>query len=163
MPKKCCNTTSNQSLSLDGTVLTLSDGNSVTLPTPQLEVTRETLIVGFASGYQTTNTTNIARNATITRNGTGVYTVTFASPHPNGANYEILFGGHEDTNRDATKVWAREGSLTPTGFVLEVTVDDNGATADTRVDEPFSFEVLYEKEVITGVVSPDSSINIVFV
>lgn len=120
--------------------------------TPTLNVTREDIIVGFASGYQSTTTTLQSRNCTITRTAVGRYTVTFNSPHPDGNNYEVITGAEEDANRDIPKISVVEGTRTANGFNIIVTVDDNGGTADSYNDEPFSFEVLREISVVINVV-----------
>ena len=112
---------------------------------------KELVIVGHASGSQSTNTTLIARNASITRTNTGQYTVTFGTPHPDGANYEVIFGQDEDANRDVPKVSVVENTKTANGFDLVVTGDDNGGAADFYMDEPFSFEVLTEKLLVTDI------------
>ncbi len=127
-------------------------GNTVVIDTNQsLTLTTEDIIVGHASGFQDGTTTLQARNTTITRTAQGQYTVTFATPHPDGANYEVLFGVDEDASRDVSKVSVVKGTRTANGFDLIVTDDDNGAAADLLVDEPWSFEVLREITVLTNV------------
>lgn len=99
------------------------------------------VIVGHASGYQSTNTTIQSRNASITRTAVGRYTVIFFTPHPDGSNYEVLFGSEEDGNRDIPKQAVIEGTRTANGFQMTNTVDDNGGGADVYNDEPWSFFV----------------------
>ena len=119
---------------------------------PTLNITTEDIIVGHASAFQSTGTTNIARNSTVTNTAVGQYTVSFITPHPDGADYEVLFGQDEDgADRDVVKLSVVEGSRTANGFDVQVTVDDNGAGADIYADEPWSFEVLREITVITNV------------
>lgn len=119
---------------------------------PVLTVTRTPEIEVFASGRQNVTVTTIARNSTITRTAAGRYTVAFTSAHPDGANYEVLFGVEEDANRDIPKASVIDGSKTATGFNMTLTVDDNGGAADGYNDEPWSFAVLYEGDEITDVV-----------
>lgn len=123
---------------------------SITLQAPAIDVTQESIVAVYASGKQSLNTTVQARNATIARNAAGRYTVTFPA-HPDGAAYEVLFGVDEDANRDVPKVSVVDGTQTSTGFDVVVTVDDNGGAADTYNDEPWSFAVLYNKDVVVDV------------
>jgi len=105
----------------------------------------------FASAHQRVGTTAVARNCTVTRTNVGRYTVLFSSAHPDGANYEVLFGVDEDASRAIPKVSVVDGSKTANGFSYIVTVDDNGGAADSYNDEPASFAVLYAVGVVTAV------------
>lgn len=100
------------------------------------------VIVDWCSGYQDFNVTVVAKNCTINRAAAGRYDVTFTRPHPNGADYSVIASGEEDAgNRDNPKVTVVRGSRTANGFRVMVTVDDNGGSADTYVDDEFSFVV----------------------
>lgn len=135
------------------TSISIGWGNTIPInhPTQTLNTTTEDIIVWHGSAFQNVWTTVIARGwMTVTRTNIGRYTVSMPA-HPDGANYEILFGQDEDANRDVPKVHVVEGSRTATGFLVEVTVDDNGGAEDTYSDEPFSVEVLKTQTVITSV------------
>lgn len=113
-------------------------------------------IVGFASGAQLVNSTIQSRNSSISRQGLGRYTVTFNSQHPDGLNYEIVFGQAESgTLRDVPKVSMVTGTKTANGFQVQITYDDNGGTADVYVDDEWSFFVPYEITLL----KPQSSQN----
>ena len=117
-----------------------------------LQTTTQTVSVGHASGSQANGATIQARRCTIARTAQGRYTVTFAAPHPDGANYEVVFGQEEPGNfRDVPKVSVVTGSRTANGFDVQVTVDDNGAGADNYVDDTWSFSVLRDLAVLTSV------------
>ena len=117
-----------------------------------LQTTTQTVSVGHASGSQANGTTIQARRCTITRTAQGRYTVAFAAAHPDGANYEVVFGQEEPGNtRDVPKVSVVTGSRTANGFDLQVTIDDNGGGADNYQDDTFSFEVLRDLSVLTDV------------
>lgn len=108
----------------------------------------------FASGRTVNNAGSVvgglANNATITRTAVGRYRVQFASAHPAGTAYEILLTMQSDVpNRDQRKIAYRD--VTANGFNVETTVDDNGGTADIYADIPFSFAVMHEITVVTGV------------
>lgn len=157
-----------QTISKVGNTITLSGGGgSVTDdvndadsdPTNELQtltLTTEDIIVGFASGYQDVATTVQARNCTITRTAPGRYTVTFTTPHPDGTDYEVVFGTQESAaTRDVPKVSVVDGSRTANSFQVQHTVDDNGGTADVYTNEPWSFQVLRTVTVLTNVtISP---------
>jgi hypothetical protein len=124
-----------------------------------LTVETKDIIAVWASGKQSTDTTLQARGgASITRNGVGQYSVSFPT-HPDGAAYEILFGVDEDANRDIPKVSVVDGTQTPAGFDVVVTVDDNGTVADVFNDEPWSFAVLYECPVVTSVTGQGDTVQ----
>lgn len=89
------------------------------------------------------------RNATVTRTGTGQWTVVFASAHPDGVNYHVSFSSEEPANtRDQPKVTIDQGSKTANGFTFAITQDDNGGTADTYVDQPWTFGVTCPETVL---------------
>lgn len=109
------------------------------------EETSERIIAVFASG----TSTGITRNAAMQTNGLGQYSIEFDEAHPDGDDYEIVFGqGESDVTRDMPKVAYVRDSKTAQGFDVMVTVDDNGATADTYVNNEWDFAVMYEKEVL---------------
>lgn len=96
----------------------------------------------WASGYQDFTNTIAASNCTVQRAAAGLYDVAFIQPHPSGAAYAVIASGEEDqNNRDCAKVTVVRGTRTENGFRLMITVDDNGTTADTLIDDEFSFVV----------------------
>lgn len=130
----------------DFNLLNCSSGNSVTL-----NKTFEDERIVFAEGYGYNNTTEGTYRATVTNTANGIYSVSFSSPHPDGANYGIEYGAEEDANRDVPKVWTRRGTKTANGFEFEVTIDDNGQGADTRNDAGWSFVVHYDSSFLKDV------------
>ena len=110
---------------------------------------REMEILVFASGKQLNTVTQTARNSTITKLATGRYQVTFLSPHPDGTNYEVLFGADEGSNRDSPHVTMISGTQTANGFQVQVALGDNGGSADTYSSDAFSFQVNYTKKILT--------------
>ena len=122
------------------------------LQAQKLNVTKKEIIAVYASAHRRSGTTEIQRNCTITENGLGRYTVTFSAPHPDGFQYEVLLGQEESgAFRDVPKVSVVFGSKTANGFDIQVTLDDNGGTADTYSNDEWSFAVLHEVNVITNV------------
>ncbi|MFV0564249.1 MAG: hypothetical protein ACK5NB_00290 [Flavobacteriaceae bacterium] len=116
-------------------------------------ITKETIGYVFSSAYIAGSGTNLfTNNATVTRNSTGRYTVTFTNAHPNGVNYDVVFGTHESfSSRDTKDATVIEGSQTANGFEVYVSTGDNGATADVLRDANWSFQVSGTKEVITNI------------
>ncbi|MDO6598404.1 hypothetical protein Q4512_15910, partial [Oceanihabitans sp. 2_MG-2023] len=148
-----------QTLSISGNDLTISDGNTVTLPEPTLTVTKETIGYVFAAAHTQANGTNSFNiNSTVTRTAVGRYTVAFTTAHPNGASYDVTFGAQEDiTNRDTRLVSVVTGTQTANGFQVMVATGDNGGTADVLVDEVWYFNTSATREVVTDVVLVTSS------
>lgn len=109
-------------------------------------IEKDACLVPFAA----VNSNGTTFNATVTNTSLGQYSITFNSPHPDGANFIWSSGGAEDGNRDNPKVTLVEGTQSATGVDVMVTVDDNGAAADSYNDSNFSFIVYYEKEIITS-------------
>ena len=142
-----------QSLSISDNQLTISDGNTVTLPEQTLTLTKETIGIVFAAAHTQANGTNSFNiNCSITRTATGRYTVAFTTPHPNGTNYDIAFGVQEDdVNRDSRLASVVTGTQTANGFQVMIATGDNGVTADILVDEVWYFNTSATKEVITDV------------
>ena len=118
---------------------------------PSFTLVTEQVIVGHASGYGYNNAVEGTRFATVTNTGVGQYTVVFDADHPDGANYEVVFGAEEDAARDVPKVSVVRGSKAATGFDFIVTGDDNGGTADTFDPAGWSFNVLKTVSIVTGV------------
>jgi len=158
----------------DGSTATvaISNGNSVPIVhppspvTPTITVDRVTKTVGFAAAQviQTGSTTN---NPTITvpystnitsvvasgnANDTRRFTVTFATPHPNGANYAVkLSKASDEPNGDERKIQWKEGTKTPTSVVVELSIDDNGGTEDQNVFSTFDITIFEELEFIQNI------------
>lgn len=115
---------------------------SLSAPVPPLDVVSRKIPGDFATGSQAAGTTIQARNCTITNTALGRYTITFASAHPDGENYEVVYGCEEPSNtRDVPKASTVAGSRTANGFEIQVTVDDNGGSADSYSNDTFSFAV----------------------
>ncbi|MDV7188534.1 hypothetical protein R3X25_14685, partial [Lutibacter sp. TH_r2] len=141
-----------QTLSISGDQLTISGGNTVTLPQTEstLDVTKETIGYVFAAAHTLgdgTNSFNI--NCSVSRTATGRYTVAFTTAHPNGAEYDITFGTQINSGRDSRIVSVLEQRAD--GFDVVVVTGDNGTTADTYVDEVWYFNTSATKDVVTGV------------
>lgn len=88
-------------------------------------------------------TVDFTRNSTMTRTGTGVWEVRFTGGvHPDGDNYSLgLWVGESGTDRDVAKISIIDGSLTSSGFDVQLTADDNGATADILEDNSWGWTV----------------------
>ncbi|MFD1294500.1 hypothetical protein ACFQ5N_11690, partial [Lutibacter holmesii] len=143
-----------QTLSISGDQLTISDGNTVTLPqsTTTLEVTKEEIGYVFAAAHVPANSPAPLFNincSDIERTNTGRYTVKFDVDHPNGANYDITFGTQVNSGRDSriVSVVAQRAD----GFDVIVVTGDNGTTPDTYVDEVWYFSTSATREVVTDV------------
>ncbi|MDB4461520.1 hypothetical protein N9043_01070 [bacterium] len=108
------------------------------------EVTR---IGTHSSGRQDDATTVIARNSSISKISTGRYRVVFDDAHPDGLNYEVLFGNTVDGNRDGRDIQVIDGTQTATGFDVWTTVGDNGTAADGVANTDWSYSVPMEEVV----------------
>lgn len=76
----------------------------------------------------------------------------FASPHPDGERYEVVYGCEESAaTRDVPKVSTVAGSRSASGFEVQVTVDDNGGAADAYSGKAFSFAVKTTIVIVTNV------------
>ena len=142
---------------LTDNTLTISDGNTVDLSSLEESPVFSTVYVEqFAGGTNNGVASGAwARNSTVVRDDEGEWTVTFASAHPDGEDYEISFGqGESEANnaRDVPKVSWVDGTKTANGFRVQVTVDDNGAGADARSDDAWSYSVSAPRQVVTGLV-----------
>ena len=93
-----------------------------------------------------------ARRSTVSRLAAGRWQVAFDTPHPDGDAYHVSFSGEEsNVTRDNPKFTIEQGSKTAAGFTVMITVDDNGAGADTYNDQPWSYGVACPVTVLTGV------------
>lgn len=90
------------------------------------------------------------RNLTITRTAVGLWTAVLATAHPNGVDYHPTITAEEQATRDTPDITIVQGSQTPTGFDIQVTTGDNGATADLLVDTPFTVGISAPVTVVTG-------------
>ena len=132
-----------QTLSVSGGTITISNGNSIDFPV--LTIYEET----FAAGTDDGLTQSWARNARMGRNSAGFWTVQFAFPHPDGTDYAIAFSVEEQfANRDSILLQVVQGSKTANGFDLFLGTGDNGGTADLLVDTPFTISVDAPIEVL---------------
>ena len=136
--------TDNQTLSLpaNSNNLAISGGNNVDLSRyshQEVTIYVEEFAGGSSDGQQSGAW---VRNATVSRTAGGRWTVTFATPHPDGVNYNPSFSWEESgTARDNPKIGIVQGTKTANGFNVMITVDDNGGTADPYSDQPWSFGV----------------------
>lgn len=90
------------------------------------------------------------RNSTVTRISAGRWRVTFAAAHPDGVEYHVSVGAEEPANtRDNPKKTVEQGTKSANGFVLMLTVDDNGTAADPYSDQPWSYGVTAPALVVT--------------
>lgn len=143
--------TDNQTLSLpaNSDTLSISGGNNVDLSRyahQEATIYVEEFAGGSSNGQQSGAWT---RNATVARTAGGRWTVTFASPHPDGVDYNPSFSWEESgTARRNPKIGIVQGSKTANGFNVMITVDDNGGTADVYSDQPWSFGVTAPRVVL---------------
>ncbi len=146
------------------TVTAVGNNYEITLPsgtTPELTITKKEIGYVFASAYTLKNGTNAYNiNCSVARLGLGRYRVTFATPHPNGANYDVVLSTDENgTNRDGNLPHVVEGTRTATSFDIYIGTGDNGTTADVLIDENWSFQVSDTMEVITDISGTNITIN----
>jgi SepF-like predicted cell division protein (DUF552 family) len=137
------------------TSITIADGNTVPIvhsPTTPgtLTTTSVTIYEEFYAGGANGDTAPVwSRNATVVRLSDGRWQVTFATPHPDGIDYHVSFGAEEpNTTRDNPKKTIEQGSKTANGFIMMLTVDDNGTGADPYNDQPWSFGVAAPVQVL---------------
>jgi hypothetical protein len=77
------------------------------------------------------------------------YTIVFDVPHPDGDDYSITVGGHEDiNNRDNPKITVVQATKSANGFQLMVTTDDNGTAPDNPANNAWSVSVDYPRTVV---------------
>lgn len=164
------NQTLSTSLNPDGSTssILISEGNSVPIVYPpiNLTVSRVTKTVGFASGTIIVTGSNLA-NPTIniahgfnidsvvasgTTNDTRRFTIQFSTNHPNGVNYEVTNSkASDEPNGDERKIQWKTGSKTASGFIMELSVDDNGGAEDPNVFDSFDFVIEQELTFIEDV------------
>ncbi len=118
-----------------------------------LTIKKDTIGYVFAAAHTQANGTNSFNiNCSVTKpiNETGKYKVTFDTPHPNGANYDIALGtGYNNSYSRIASVVA--GSQKSTGFDVIVTQRSNGNQEDSTVDEVWYFNTSATKVVVTDV------------
>ncbi len=131
-----------QTLSVSGGTITISNGNSIDFPV--LTIYEET----YAGGSDDGLTQTWGRNLRMGRTGTGLWTVQFATPHPDGTEYAIGFSVEEGTERDSVLLQIVEGSKTEDGFELFIATGDNGGNADTLRNNPFTISIDAPIEVL---------------
>lgn len=113
-----------------------SDGDLVEIAPVQVYV--ET----FAGGSDDGTTQGWTRNSTVVRTVAGRWTVTFATPHPDGTDYHVTATAEESAaDRDTPDITMVQGSKSSTGFQIQITTGDNGPGADVLVDSPWTFGV----------------------
>ena len=105
--------------------------------------TTSTIYSEFYYGRSSNGTTqSSSRNATINRTNSGRWDVVLASPHPDGVQYHISLTTEEQAGlRDTPDITIVQDSQTANGFSIQITTGDNGGTADSYVDAPWSFAV----------------------
>lgn len=121
------------------------------LPSGTIVATQNELLlpVTFAEGRVAANgNAAYVYGATVTRTNVGRYTVTFDVTHPDVVAYAPLLTPQSDEpNRDQRKIGYT--NVSSAGFDVVTTVDDNGGTADTYADIPFSFSVNHRISIVT--------------
>lgn len=141
------------SVTEDGVVMsdtvTLPSGGGGTLVPVYRTIYQEWSAGGSQNGLQSGAW---GRMAAVIRLGVGRWRVTWPGAHPDGTNYSIDFGvGESGTLRDVPKISWIEGTKTPNGFELQITVDDNGASADTLTDAHWSYSVDFPFQMLEDV------------
>ena len=115
-------------------VITIADGGAQPVQTIYEEF--------YAGGSDNGTAQAWGRNMTLTRTGTGQWTVTFASAHPDGTAYAANILTQEESNlRDSVLPSIVQGSKTANGFQFFLGTGDNGIAADVLVDTPFTVSV----------------------
>lgn len=137
------------------TSISIGWGNTIPInhPTQTLTTTTATIFPEKFMGRSSTGT-NVAfvRNATMTRTAVGQWQVRFNTAHADGANYTIETQAEEQSgNRDTPDITTVQGTQNANGFDIQITTWDNGGTADTYVDTPWSWGVEERIDVITSV------------
>lgn len=137
--------TDDQLLSLVGNNLSIENGNTIDLSQFEeiLTVTTRDVYVEEYAGRSSNGTTQLfARNATMTRTAAGRWTVVLSPAHPDGVNYAPKVVAEEQSNtRDTPDITVVQGSISATGFQIQITTGDNGGVADTYVDTPWTWSV----------------------
>ena len=131
-----------QTLSVSGGTITISNGNSIDFPV--LTIYEEF----YAGGSDDGRSQTWGRNVRMSRNAVGQWTVRFGSPHPDGTDYAIDFSVEEGTARDSVLLQVVQGSMTANGFDIFLATGDNGGTTDSFVDTPFTISVDAPIEVL---------------
>ena len=112
---------------------TISSADQYTYIQPQIEP----IIIGHVNS----NGNKIkGEGFSVTRNGTGDYTITFSTAMPD-ANYVVNAQVQEGSSRDDIKIHVRDASQSTTAFRLYIYEGDNGTTADVLRDRDFYFTV----------------------
>lgn len=130
-------------------LLSQNGGTSASFVPSSNTTIAEKVVVGHASAFGYNNAVEGTRLCTVQNLSNGRFRVTFDSPHPDGARYEVLDGSEEDANRDNPKTPVERGSKTANGFIFMVTIDDNGGTADVYDAAGWSFQVSKTLVVLT--------------
>ncbi len=116
-----------------------------------LLVSKQVYVGTYAARSANGATQSFSRDATITRTAQGRWRVVFAADHPDGVDYHPSLSVEEQAdNRDGVDIQIVQGSQTENGFEVMLTTGDNGGSADTYVDAPWSFEVTAPVTVVTG-------------
>lgn len=113
----------------------------------------ETIYTEHYRGRTSTGVSStFTQNVSMVRTANGRWTVTFNTPHPDGANYTPHVVAEEQSNlRDTPDITIVQGSQTANGFSVQITTGDNSGTADVYVNTPWSFGVTSPIQVITEV------------
>lgn len=79
------------------------------------------------------------QGATVSRLSQGRYQVVFDQPHPNGADYPVIFSMEQNLGKD--DYVPAYNNVTANGFNVEIGEQDNGGTGGVPSDSGFSFYV----------------------
>ncbi|RKM82876.1 hypothetical protein D7030_12015 [Flavobacteriaceae bacterium AU392] len=114
---------------------------------PTFTITRETIGYIFAAGLTQGDGTNLFNiNSTVVRNSQGRYTVTFPTPHPNGANYVVTLGPEGDRDLITSNPHVNDNNKTANGFEISI------VQGNALVDVNWSFNVTATRSVIVDIV-----------
>lgn len=97
---------------------------------------------------QADGTATFSFGSTVSRLSQGRYQITYAAPHPQGANNAPVAVALSEPNLDQRR--ANIDDITATGFQVVITTDDNDNLADFLIDHPFTYSVSYEANVLVG-------------
>jgi len=92
-----------------------------------------------AGNVQANGLANYILGGNVIRTAVGRYTVTFANPHPNGAEYPIILT--QEQNAGADDYTMNYLNATANGFDIQVGEQDNGGDPGVFIDTGFSFYI----------------------
>ena len=92
-----------------------------------------------AGSVDSSGTANYIQGATVSKTGTGVYSVSFTNSHPNGSDYAVLISMEQNSgDDDFVPAYTNQ---TPNGFDVEIGEQDNGTSPGVFIDWGFSFYI----------------------